>query len=182
MGEPELVPMLRLPALARDDGGHVLRRLVDLNRYPVDRLDTPACHDLIADCRAAWQQRGSVTLPGFIREAVREEMCAEVTGLPAHRRLYTHQIVTGRTVQMDVHAVAGDRIPRSLMLRQLFDSVQLARFFARVLGLEQDHVYQFADPWQCLNVMYQRDAGQRSWHFDGSDFVVTLKLQNADEG
>ena len=44
------------------------------------------------------------------------------------------------------------------------------------------HVYQFADPWQCLNVMYQRDAGQRSWHFDGSDFVVTLKLQNADEG
>ena len=75
------------------------------------------------------------------------------------------------------HAVAGDRIPPSLMLRQLFDSVPLARFFARVLGLEQDHVYQFADPWQCLNVMYQRDAGQRSWHFDGSDFVVTLKLQ-----
>ena len=31
-------------------------------------------------------------------------------------------------------------------------------------------------------VMYQRDAGQRSWHYDGSDFVVTLKLQNADEG
>ena len=30
--------------------------------------------------------------------------------------------------------------------------------------------------------MYQRDAGQRSWHYDGSDFVVTLKLQNAEEG
>ena len=185
MAHPSLpvVPKLRLPELSCDDDGvEILRQLVDLNRYPVDRLDSAACGALIERCHADWLARGSVTLPGFIREEVRERMCAEVSGLPAFRRLYTHQIITDREVQMDVHAVAGDQIPAHLLLRKLYDSTQLARFLARLLSLRQHHVFQFACPWQCLNVMYQRDAGQRSWHYDGSDFVVTLKLQNADEG
>ena len=161
------VPDVPLPGFARveDDA---LSALVDLDRYPIHRLDSDAGQKLIAECRYAWATKGSVSLPGFIRERVREPMFREVSDLPAFRRLYTASAYAKgfedvgnhfpeshpamRQLQMDIHAVAGDLVPPNLMLRQLYDSPQLARFFARVLSLEQEHVYQYADPWQCLNV------------------------------
>lgn len=155
---------------------------------PLDDLDSPKCAKIIADGQRRWREVGSVSLPGFVREEMREPMARECSDLEAFRRLYTASAYTktleakqglreelgpshpaNRLLQMDIHAVAGDLLPRTLMLRQLYDSPQLARFFARVLGVDQETVYQYHDPWQCINLMYQRDAGQRSWHYDGSE-------------
>ena len=30
--------------------------------------------------------------------------------------------------------------------------------------------------------MYIKDGGSRAWHYDGSDYVVTLMLQPSEEG
>ena len=158
---------LPLPEFMSDDEDAV-HLLVDTSRYPIHELDSEAARRLITTCREAWVAKGSVSLPGFIKCDVIGPMCNEVSDLPSFRRLYTASAYTKafdekgesfpdshpakRLLQMDIHAVAGDQLPRSLMLRKLYDSPQLARFFARVLELEQDQVYQYADPWQCLNV------------------------------
>mmetsp|Transcript_62719 Transcript_62719/g.173850 ORF Transcript_62719/g.173850 Transcript_62719/m.173850 type:complete len:316 (+) Transcript_62719:76-1023(+) len=189
------VPPLSLPDFV-DDKDDVFATIVDLSRYPIDRLDSPACQALIADCSRAWAEKGLVSLPGFIKEDMLGPMTTEVSNLQANRRLYAESAYakgddgisaawpadhpSNRLLQTDIHAVAGDLLPPSLMIRKLYDSRQVARFFARVLALER--VYQYGCPWQCLNVHYMKDAGQRSWHYDGSDFVVTVKLQNADDG
>ena len=65
-------------------------------------------------------------------------------------------------------------------MRRLYDSKRVMAFFARVV--DKGELYHYADPFQSLNVMYQHDAGQRSWHYDGSDFVTTVQLQKAEEG
>ena len=79
-----------------------------------------------------------------------------------------------------MHAIAADQIPSDTLLRQLYDSPQVVAFLARVIG--KDAIYQYDDEFQKINVMWMKDAGQRSWHYDGSDFVATLLVQQADEG
>jgi hypothetical protein len=149
--------------------------------------------------REKWLTLGAVDLPGFVRRDVRLRMAAEVApeaGLLAKHRLYTapylaHSLIRNvsvedgrhplrRQFQTDIHAVAADQVPADSLLRLLYDSRRVAAFFARVVG--KGELFHYADPFQSLNVMHQFDAGPRSWHYDGSDFVTTVLLQKADEG
>ena len=43
-------------------------------------------------------------------------------------------------------------------------------------------LFQYADEFQKLNVHYQLDGDQRGWHYDGSDFVAMLMLQQGSGG
>merc|ERR1712216_422832 len=128
-GAPLFVPSICSPGFT-SDLKDAFCELVDLERYPIHELDSPACRKLIADCQQSWQQHGSVSLPGFIRESLRAQMSHEVSDLPAHRRLYTQTAYTktgaetnefgpshpaNRLLQMDIHAVAGDKLPGTLM-------------------------------------------------------------------
>lgn len=181
----------------RSDDEDTFRALVDTRRYPLDDLEGERCQQVIADAQELWAATGSVDLPGFIREDVRDRMASEVANLQTHRRLYAtpyngrHVTVNNRTIadpahptrrifQTDIHAAAGDLIPQGTLLRQVYDSPRIASFFARIIGLPR--IFQYDDTFQNINVMYQYDGGQRSWHYDGSDFVVTVLLQQGDEG
>ena len=54
------------------------------------------------------------------------------------------------------------------------------RFVAAILGL--DEIYPYADPLGALNLAVMGDGDELQWHFDQTDFVVSLALQDADEG
>ena len=160
-----------------------------------------ACQRLMQDIRTQWTTVGAVELPGFIRESVRAQLAAEVApsaGLLSHHRLYAKPYLGApvfgnltdldtdprhplrRQHQTDIHAVAADQVSRGTLLRRLYDSPQVAAFFARLV--ETPELHQYADEFQKLNVMYQFDGGARNWHYDGSDFVATLMVQQGDEG
>eukprot|EP00931_Biecheleriopsis_adriatica_P064490 TRINITY_DN39265_c0_g1_i1.p1 TRINITY_DN39265_c0_g1~~TRINITY_DN39265_c0_g1_i1.p1 ORF type:complete len:345 (+),score=69.44 TRINITY_DN39265_c0_g1_i1:54-1088(+) len=170
------------------------RSIVDLERYPIHDMHGPAFQEMLARFQAQWNTTGSISLPGFIREEKRLEMAHEVSGMPAFRRLFTTRYnallqnntevddkhPSQRLFQTDIYAVAADQISRQTLLRKLYDSPTVAAFLARVLKVPE--IYQYDDEFQKLNVMYMHDAGQRSWHYDGSDFVVTVLLQQAAEG
>ncbi len=175
-------------------------RLVDLERYPIHDLSAPRARALVRRCREKMREDGSLLLEGFIREDVIADMCKEVTGLSAHRRLEIVDVMrrdpwVDKTLfdaavpkdhpllykmPQDVHAVASDLVPRDSLLRQAYDSPEVMAFIAAVNG--QDRIYQYADEFQALNVMYMKDGGSRAWHYDGSDYVVTLMLQPSEEG
>ena len=135
---------------------------------------------------------GSLLLEGFIRKDAIQSMCAEVTGLPSHRRLEIVEVMKRDPwvdkslfeadrmpsdpdhplkfkMPQDVHAVANDLVPASSMLRKVYDSQEVMDFIAAVNGKQQ--IYQYADEFQALNVMYE-GRGSRAWHYDG-DYVVT---------
>ena len=176
--------------------------LVDTQRYPIRDLRSPHALALVARCREEMRADGSLLLEGFIREECVAPMCRAVGDLPSHRRLEIVEIMRSahmtnkrlydtpgglpadhpllyKTPQ-DVHAVASDLIPRASMLRSVYDSPEVIAFLAAVNG--QERIHQYADEFQALNVMYMKDGGSRAWHYDGSDYVVTLLLQTADEG
>jgi hypothetical protein len=102
-----------------------------------------------------------------------------------------------------VHAVAHDVIPEQCLLNRVYCSRAVKTFLAAIVEKPQvglllappptalqhpckqilthphPQLFAYADEFQGLNVMYMPEHGQRNWHYDGSDFVVTLSLQKA---
>ena len=174
--------------------------LVDTDRYPIRDLSTAAAKALVARCREKLELDGSLLLEGFIRGKYLEQMKAEVTGLESYQRIEVLDVLRKDQLldksiydqplpddhpalykmPQNVHAVANDRIPERALLRLVYNSPEVMTFFAFVNG--QQEIYQFADEFQSLNVMYMKDGGNRAWHYDGSDYVITLMLQPSEHG
>ena len=79
-----------------------------------------------------------------------------------------------------VVAVAYDLFPDDSPIRRLYEWDELRSFVAAILGLEQIHPY--ADPLGALNLAVMGESDELQWHFDQTDFVVSLALQDADTG
>ncbi|MGO9876700.1 MAG: hypothetical protein ACLPVY_23240 [Acidimicrobiia bacterium] len=82
--------------------------------------------------------------------------------------------------QYDVGAVAYDLFPPESPIRRLYEWPELTRFVAAILGL--DKIYPYADPLGALNLAVMTDGDQLQWHFDQTDFVVSVAIQDADLG
>jgi hypothetical protein len=77
--------------------------------------------------------------------------------------------------------VAYDRFdPASSGLRALFESDDLVAFIGGILGRWPLHRY--ADPLGAMNLAVMVDGDQLGWHFDQTDFVVSLAIQSSDGG
>jgi len=167
----------------------MIERLVDTERY-----------DLTDDALAQRCHRGFVTdgvcvLPGFVRAGVLEELVGECDRLApsAHR-----SVVQGtpylalpdetfpeghprRTwVDNSLEAVAYDLFPSGSMLRALYESDELLGFVERVL--RRGPLHRYADPFGALNLAVMREGDELGWHFDQTDFVVSIAIQSSDAG
>ncbi len=79
-----------------------------------------------------------------------------------------------------VGAVAYDLFPADSPIRQLYEWDELLQFVAAIL--DRDVIYPYADPLGALNLAVMTDGDELQWHFDQTDFVVSLALQDGDEG
>lgn len=166
---------------------------VDLSRYPIHDLEAAA--DLIATCRAQLSESGVMTLPGFLTPAAVKLMTDEAQSVADDAYWSTvegnaYLEPTDESLPVDhprrmtestrLGALAYDQIPGTHALRQLYEWDGLLRFLGRALGREP--LYRYADTMGALNVAVMRDGDYLRWHFDQTDFVVSLALQEATEG
>src|ERR1700761_7023602 len=81
-------------AASRMAGMSSLRTVVDLDRYPIDRLDRPEGEALVGRCREMLDRSGACQLPGFVREEAVTRLIAEADGLrpSSHRTDDTHNV------------------------------------------------------------------------------------------
>ena len=169
--------------------------LIDRDAYPVDTVGTSGRAALVEHCRAQLAANGACELPGFVTPAATARMVAESDTLAP----VAHHAEGPITIYLDVAdpqlpedhprrwlgrsslaAVAYDLIPKSHALRALFEWDPLMEFLADVLG--HARLYRYADPFGALNVAVMRDGDELAWHFDQTDFVVSIALRDADEG
>ena len=78
------------------------------------------------------------------------------------------------------HQIADDQIEPNTLLRQLYVWDELTQFIAQVQG--KSRLYQFADEFQALNVIYLGEGGCSVWHHDNNECTVTLLIQEAERG
>jgi hypothetical protein len=79
-----------------------------------------------------------------------------------------------------VGAVAYDLFPPDSPIRRLYEWPALLRFLTDVL--DRGPIHPYADPLGALNLATMGEGDQLQWHFDQTDFVVSLALRDADVG
>jgi hypothetical protein len=163
--------------------------LVDLDRYP---FDDP---ELIARARDDLAVDGVTVLSGFLRPSAVEEMVAEVDRLGAGAH---HHDVQGSPYlalpdesfpdghprrarsRSALSAVAYDEFPADSPLRALYVWDGLMAFVGELL--ERRPLHRYADPLGALNVAVMAEGDELGWHFDMTDFVVSIALRASTAG
>jgi len=179
-------------ALGADDSPAAL---LDLARYPILDLTAPAAQALTHHCRQQLDETGACELPGFLTPAATAALARESAALSVqayHSEGYgTAYIeipdfslpdehprrIIGRNA---VGVVAYDMFPARALLRRLYEWEPLMAFIGAALCKERLHRY--ADPLGALNLAVMGDGDELYWHYDQTDFVTSIALQDAEAG
>jgi len=170
-------------------------QMVDLDRYPLANPGTDEWTTFVGKCRRDYEETGLCMLPGFIRDEALQEIATEANALSdkayfcksSHNAYLTEDDdaaseddVTQRQEETFVGSVAYDLIPEQAGLKRLYQWDPLRDFIGAVLGKPELH--RFADPFGACSINVHRDGGEHGWHFDESEFTVTLMLQPPEVG
>jgi|TARA_B100000959_G_scaffold114486_1_gene120639 hypothetical protein len=169
--------------------------MVNTERYPVGDLDSDSGIVLAKTCREEFVSSGLCILPGFIRPDALDELAREANSMlgQAYFCDSTHNAylrdadpdlssddVTQRQEPTFVGSVAYDLLADHGALKRLYHWDPLKDFIAAILGKEP--FFRFADPLGACSINVFVDGGRHGWHFDESEFTITLMLQQPDEG
>lgn len=175
--------------------GENIETMINLDRYPVLDLTTEAGAGFASKCRQQYLDTGLCTLPEFILPDALETLAEEANSI-ADQAFFcnsTHNAylsdddsalpeddVARLREQTYVGSVPYDCIDLSAGLRRLYQWEPLKDFIGYVLGKKQ--FYRFADPLGALSINVFVDGGEHGWHFDESEYTVTLMLQPPEQG
>ena len=175
--------------------GTPVEELVDLERYPV--LDTGGAtyRKVVEDARAQLVATGAVELPGFLGPDGVAALVADAEDLAPR----AHHSAGEGTAYLEfpdfslpddhprltwghyaVGAVSYDLMPTDSLLRQVYEWEPLRVLVEDVL--DRGPIHRYADPFGALNLAVMHEGDELQWHFDQTDFVVSLAVQTADHG
>ncbi len=172
-----------------------IEEIVDLDRYPVGDIDATAARRVLERCRRELQTTGATQLEGFVRPAAVEQILIDAAvGRPhAHRTESTHNVyftpadVSGDAddprralVRSAKYAIGFDRLGGASALRALYEWDGLTALVRSALGLER--LYRDSDPVGACSIMVYDEGDELGWHFDNSEFAVTLMLAPSGQG
>lgn len=172
-----------------------MAQIVNLEVYPLDQLDSGTARDLVAHCRRDLAASGSCELKGFVTGSGLQKLVIESRALEP---LAFHNAVVGNayldepdaalpedhvrrmTEPTSLGAVGYDQFPEYSVLRKIFEWDPLRLFIGEVLQLPA--IYRYGDPMGALNLAVMKNGDYLRWHFDQTDFVTSLAIQEAEEG
>ena len=172
-----------------------MNTIVNLTRYPIADLDSAAGAAFAQQCRQHYLADGLCMLPEFILPDALCILAAEANNLTdrAYFCSNTHNAyltsddlmlpsddVANRQEHTYVGSIAYDYIGADTLLYRLYQWNPLKDFIAYVLGKLSLH--RFADPLGACSINVFIKGGKHGWHFDESEFTVTLMLQPPQSG
>ena len=172
-----------------------LERLVDLNRYPLDQPESSAHSVAVKEAKEQLTSIGAAELEGFLSPTGVLALVADGEELEQRAHLSFGQGTAYLEVpdfalpeghprltwgDYSLGAVAYDLMPYTSPLRQLYEWRPMTDFIAAIL--DRGPIYPYADPFGALNLAVMCDGDQLQWHFDQTDFVVSLAIQSAVSG
>ena len=172
---------------------------INADRYPLHDLDSVAGQVLVDKSRQTLEKDGVLELADFLRPETVIELVLEAGRLASsgHRMEgefspYSDDMSeTGNYDLTDNHPrniklpaahrfVAGDLLPRQSPLRKIYASHTFLRFVCAVLN--RGSLHRLADDMGALNYVIYEPGDDNGWHFDTTDFVLSIPLQSAEIG
>ncbi len=173
----------------------MIETYVDTARYPVHDLEHGVGLDLVRDAKSQLADSGYAELPGFLNAQGVGALVADAGELAcrAHPSAGTGTaylehpdpgVPDGHprrwTGRFSLRAVPYDLIPRTSPLRRLYEWDPLTDLVSAILG--RGPLHRYSDPFGALNLAVMGEGDELQWHFDQTDFVVSLAIQTADTG
>jgi len=170
-------------------GSKGLDAIVDVQRYPIDQAAFQK------HCKHTLETDGVLVLPNFLTpEAV---ACVAKEGdASSHKAYFTgndHNVYLkpadaafaqdhprNRLVSSSKGCITSDQIADDSMLRALYVNDFFKTFLCEVL--EENALFEYADPLSSINLHYAARGQELGWHFDNSSFAITLLIQKPESG
>jgi hypothetical protein len=166
-----------------------LSQVVDLEWYPLDDERFRSTY------RASLEADGRLVLPAFLTaaalESVRDEARAKrdlAYFCPQKHNVYLTppdpdfpaDHVRNREVVSSKGCITDDQVAADSSLRILYDSPLFREFLCKVLN--EQALYEYADPLSSINIHYASAGQELGWHFDNSSFATTLMIEEPEGG
>lgn len=169
--------------------------IVDLSRYPIADTNSAESSACTAQHRQDFLANGLSILPDFVKPDALQILVDE--GNAVAKQAYfcrnTHNAyltdddsdlpaddAARRQEATFVGSVAYDLLGNGSSLKRLYLWEPLRHFVGAVLG--KNEFYRLADPLGACSINVFVDGGQHGWHFDESEFSVTLMMQQPTIG
>ena len=162
-----------------------------INAKIYDLLDL----ELIKEYKRKLDINGVLTLPNFLKNKALKELIieAELAASEAFFTNSTHNVyltpidtrlppdhVFNKQLVSSKGCICTDQIPYNSKLKQLYNYSGFKKFVAKIVG--EKKLYPYDDPLSSINVHYAGEGQELNWHFDNSEFAITLLLQSPLEG
>lgn len=169
---------------------------VNLERYPLFESQSPKMVALEEDCKRQITETGIALLPGFLHQDALSKIVQEsrsLLPLSFHSHVvgnaylcpnnddFPHDHTVNLTEPTSLSVIAYDQIPKNHALRELYECDHLMDFISSTM-VNNKKLYRYADPMGALNISVMKDGDYLRWHFDQTDFVVSICLEDAEIG
>lgn len=173
---------------------HDLSRTIDVERYPLLSATSQAAQ-WRAEAQRRFRETGICLLDDFLRAEAVDAALADLDhsiddayvsttyssvylepgdpSFPAeHPRRQEHVTRVG--------TLAEDQLPPESLLRRIHSAAAFRQFVGDIVGVPR--LYGYADRLTSVNVLVFKEGFELGWHFDESDYAVTLLLRPASAG
>jgi len=168
---------------------------VNLDRYPIHEPESPKTQEMLAAFQKQMREEGVCVLPNFLSAAGLKDLVDESEQNAAsafHNSLRGNAYLEDAPADLPAdHAMkiedrtalgvlAYDQIPQQSGLRKIYQWKNFVEFVGKIIG--RGPLYEYACPLGAINVAVMKNQDYLRWHFDQSDFVVSINLQDPVEG
>ncbi len=172
-----------------------IARIVDLERYPLDRPDSEEVCRLLSEAREALDSCALFSMPGFMREdavaTITQELEKRISAaarfdcdLPSYENgeggKWPEDHVREQLHSFAYHQVLNHQIPNHSPLRTLYFWEPLKDFLRQAMRYQS--FYRSECPHLALTAKIAGSGDTDGWHFDSNDVVFSILLQQPEAG
>ncbi len=166
-----------------------LNNFINIHTHPINH------NNFIQFCKKSFLDNGVLTIPNFINDESIKNFCREADSnkdkafftknthnvfLTPNNNNFSEDHIYNFQISSSKGCITTDQIPKSSGLKIIYKSLIFKNFISKIVG--EKKLYEYADPLSSINIHYAKEGQELGWHFDNSNFAVTLLLQKPNEG
>ncbi|WP_237022369.1 HalD/BesD family halogenase [Halomonas sp. HG01] len=172
-----------------------LSELINLDSYPLHEPDSTAYRECVARIRTQLAEDGCAHFAKFIRSDKVEQLRIESEALAPQAHYHSNQVnpyateddasypedhPVRRFQSFSNGFVAKDLIGEDSLVQRLYRNKIFQTFIADCL--EENKIYEYADPIAGLVINVMPENTTLPWHFDTNEFIVSLMTRRPEQG
>jgi hypothetical protein len=173
--------------------------IINHDLYPINNPASKSLQNTIHTAQQTFASNGALQLPDFIQPGIVEHLIAGAQNAkPAAHRMHGEfppysdamddaadaSLPKDHPARLTLPAshlfLPGDLIKPDNPLRTLYEDHSFRQLLQTILDVPQLH--PVADNMGNVNLLIYEPGDQNGWHFDTTDFVVSIMLQPATQG